>query len=183
MEERIDGKIRDFAYLMAFRDATSRRAFVKKDNESDKDFHERKQNAFDGLRKKADEYIFELMSNKKPNPVDYIINICETNADFTFGNAQKLINMYAKYMYMSAYGDSGKSLYFDKCDCPMDSKMIEKLGELCDEYNGENVYWSRLLFENNTVPEEYMNFQKKVRECCEKEKVLPIEFDFLHWDE
>ena len=61
---------------------------------------------------------------------------------FTFGNAQKLVNMTAKYMFLRAYGDNGERSKFEGCDCPMDGVMcrfIEKGYEHYEELKGGGV--------------------------------------------
>ncbi len=58
-----------------------------------------------------------------------IINDVESCNDFSFGNAQKLINMIDKYFYLRTYGtdktDEKKRFRF--CHCPVDGNMLEKV--------------------------------------------------------
>ena len=46
---------------------------------------------------------------------------------FTFGNAQKLINMTAKYYYISCCMNSAKRENFKYCHCPVDCLLLEKV--------------------------------------------------------
>lgn len=121
-----------------------------------------------------------------------------------FGNAQKLINMTAKYMFISAYQDSGKAKLFDQCHCPMDGIMVDKVtklaGRLVDEGEEglraslekfaykcprahdwaakDEARWSKLTLENR---KPYEGFQKVVRALAEREGLSPLELDFCVW--
>ncbi len=95
MKTYVDEKVFDFAYSMAFRDATLRKAFPKREGESDKEFHERKQRVKRNSKGTVRQYINEIFSVKQPRPKPYekICAVCDMGNGFTFGNAQKLVNM------------------------------------------------------------------------------------------
>ena len=144
----IDEKIFDFAYELAMRDATIRTAFrgttiyvlLAKDNS------DTKYKATDDDKKIADcaksavrRYIVKIFKNelktkdKHDNSfmeaVKEVINAFEGYKDkdssFSFGNAQKLINMTAKYMFMATYKRPKLRSKFKYCYCPMDGIMVE----------------------------------------------------------
>ena len=91
-------KIFEFVYLMAFRDATMRRAFPKKTEESEEEY-----NSFLKAKGPARKFIDKLLAGSDDiEPETYMLEICRVvkTYGFTFGNAQKLINMLSKYMYI-----------------------------------------------------------------------------------
>lgn len=126
------------------------------------------------------------------------------DSSFGFGNAQKLINMTVKYMFISAYQDSNKAKLFDQCHCPMDGIMVDKVaklaGRLVDEGEDglraslenfaykrprahdwaakDEVRWSKLTLENL---KPYEDFQEVVRALAEREGLSPLELDFCVW--
>lgn len=205
----IDDKIFNFAYIMAMRDATQQQAFpaankkllwekadetvvaysllkgyindILDKGKQEQDFYEVEKD----IEKAVNEFIKTngmKKATKKDEP--------ESNEDavFTFGNAQKLINMTAKYMFISAYQDSDKAKLFDQCHCPMDSVMIEKVASRAkgsaDVYadvklfKNSNVRWSRITSEKK---EPYEAFQRVVQCLAKEQKLSPLEFDFHVW--
>lgn len=185
MSIMVDEKIFSFAYKMAFRDATMRKAFPRLDGENSDDFSKRKYDVMDIAKQPVQEYIKKIFAGAHPNPLKTITTICErTNQlNFSFGNAQKLVNMTAKYMFISTYGDEKKRNLFSDCECPMDSVMIGILRKKCPKTSLKvNVSWSRLPWDKDNIPKEYKVFQDGIREMLEEGK-LPIEADYLYWDE
>lgn len=113
-----------------------------------------------------------------------------SNPKFRFGNAQKLINMLAKNMFLLVYQKEDLRNNFKKCHCPMDNVMIDivkrELRELGDkpsetlrtEYTRSGkLPWSRL----ETSAGQYDNFQKCIRYLAEKKGLSPIEYDYWMW--
>ncbi len=138
MDDTIQDTVFDFAYETAFRDATMRKAFPKYDD-NDELFHNRKENAKVDARKFVRDYIDAIFNDKNSDflVIGTINAVCEATEKykFTFGNAQKLVNMTAKYMYLSIYGMDGyeRERYREKfkyCHCPMDGRMIKNLREV-----------------------------------------------------
>lgn len=179
-----------FAFDMAFRDATLRKAFPKNEEEYGKNFQERKERVKNKSMEFVKKYIDDLFDKGPIDPKDTIISICNACRDdgFTFGNSQKLVNMTAKYMFLSTYGDKEKRLKFQKCHCPMDSVMVE-LVKKKDKTFKCDVGWSRLEYANGNVPKVYDEFQEVIKRLCGNEKIndeelniYPIEFDYLYWD-
>ena len=54
-------------------------------------------------------------------------NKSEKVVEFSYGNAQKLVNMTAKYIYIATYFNDDYKDKFEKCHCPMDSLIVESL--------------------------------------------------------
>lgn len=130
----IDDKIFNFAYIMAMRDATQQQAFpaankkllwekadvtvvayrllkgyindILDKDKQEQDFYEIEKD----IEKAVNEFI-KTNGIKKVTKQDEPESI--EDAVFTFGNAQKLINVTAKYMFISAYQDSDKAKLFD----------------------------------------------------------------------
>ena len=115
---------------------------------------------------------------------------------FSFGNAQKLINMTVKYFDITTYGNSEIRKNFIFCHCPMDKQMLERVW---DDEKWENkdiknvvtgyqnkttfiVSWSKLNF--GIDESRYNDFQEAVRYLCDKHNnIAPIEYDYKFWGE
>ena len=119
---------------------------------------------------------------------------------FTFGNTQKLINMSAKYMFITCYQNEGLRSAFESCHCPMDSIMvntvIDELERAYDNsfssderkeirgfmFRGWKGYlrssWSRM--ESSDV-NQYKFYQRAVQFLSGREGISPLEYDFLMW--
>ena len=181
----IDEKIFAFAYGMAFRDATLRKAFPKTENESDDTFHERKKRVFKDSKGKVKKYINDIFRKQYPDPLKVIEALCKNKNGFTFGNAQKLVNMTAKYMFLATYTYKSKKELFKNCHCPMDGVMMNKLSEILQEKEqiSHKEAWSRMSIIDGKIPEEYLYFQEKVGKYAESEGISPIEVDFCLWDD
>lgn len=122
------------------------------------------------------------------------------DGDFTFGNAQKLINMLCKYFYILVYDNFELRTRFIYCHCPMDSILLKKVWEKRDEWNEKvpnkiitekyfNKSWGNEDFEEensneNILPLRYRCFQEAVRALVEKadDIISSIEFDYKEWE-
>jgi len=124
------------------------------------------------------------------NQSDKQQNQTEERPKFTFGNSQKLINMTAKYMFISAYNNPGLRRKFAFCHCPMDAFMLKHVWYECINKIGKNYWkdkgytqsgdngflksWSRETKGLNhkeldkSEPKRYCDFQKAVQELIEK---------------
>ncbi len=203
--DELQKTIFDFAYGAALGDATGQKAFEGKKkplrhNEKAKDIAreyidgiirgitpdffkitEALEKSFEYYIKNNINYIkYETKDGKQPEPV------------FRFGNAQKLINMLAKNMFLLVYQDESLREKFKQCHCPMDNVMIdtvkrelaekgdEEAKHLLAEYKkSEKAAWSRIERGNF---EQYENFQKCVRYLASKENLSPIEYDYMMWE-
>ena len=89
-----------------------------------------------------------------------------------FGLAQKLVNMTYKYFY-AFYDYIDVKIDFSKCDCPIDSIVLEKIKE-------KDIAWSRL------DKKTYTSYQGVIEDLMKEEanrKDLGIgrmEYDFTH---
>lgn len=124
--------------------------------------------------------------------------VCDSIKGFRFGNAQKLINIMLKYVYIMTYPENSgvKKSYFKYCHCPMDTIMLEDAwenralwGEKCSvKYNRKDFLrsWSKEEFievdGEKTLPERYIIFQKSIAILAKKEgKRCPLEYDYYIW--
>ena len=201
--EDLQKTIFDFSYGGALGDAIGQRAF-----EGNKKPLRRHEDA----KKIARAYIDQLMAGEEPDfyktaealEASFQQYIRKHKADivyekdgkpsdpiFRFGNAQKLLNMLAKNMFLLAYRDESLRDKFVNCHCPMDNIMIdtvkkelkqlgdEKAKELLRAYNASGkAAWSRIEKENVT---QYECFQACVRYLAKQEGLSPIEYDYWMW--
>ncbi len=185
----IDKKIFNFAYTMAFRDATMRNAFPRKLDESDDSLHTRKDEIKAHSEELVRNYIDALIDFdvERPNPEEFIIDLCDgynTDRGFTFGNAQKLMNMTAKYMFLGTFRDDAEKAKFKKCHCPMDGVMIRKVKELLHPDGWDlSIPWSKMKYDGRDVPKVYADFQRYIKQIADEDSLIPLEVDFLYWDE
>ena len=117
-------------------------------------------------------------------------------SDFTFGNAQKLINMVVKHFYVIYYYCNGIRDRFKYCHCPMDSNMLKIVW---DDFNSRDISnvlsgytktkfngsWSKEDFDkcSGGIPERYRKYQEYIRKVCEQVGAIPIEYDYYMWGE
>lgn len=59
------------------------------------------------------------------------INNKAKNGKFTFGNAQKLINIMLKYFYITSYKNDVLKVKFRFCHCPMDQELLRAIWDKC----------------------------------------------------
>ena len=140
-------------------------------------------------KKKRDEE-----KNEETDPEKY-----KYKGTFTFGNAQKLINMTVKYFYITTFNkDKTEKVKFQYCHCPMDEQMLNivwknKIKAANSWYaygkDGFKYSWSNeeFLKDNKgklSLPKRYSEFQKAVRELVKNDKIatMPIEYDYVNWE-
>jgi len=122
-----------------------------------------------------------------------VCNAVNENAEndyFTFGNAQKLINMSAKYAYTICLADPTYRERFRFCHCPMDLGMLDKVwymhkGKFNEKRLGSHdsfcSSWSTETAEDQTFPDRYNKFQQAVKDIIANTEIYPIEFDYFEW--
>ena len=145
-QEIISSKIFDFIYMCAMRDAIIREAF-----KGEKTWIESVATAKVILRKYIDRVLnneFDSQRNHDNCFLEIANEICQAIneakpqngiATFSFGNAQKLINMTVKYMYGFCYQNPDLRGGFRYCHCPLDSIMLNKVWQRCEvHYGGSN---------------------------------------------
>ncbi len=195
----IDDKIFEFAFKMAFRDATLRRAFPRLKDEQIEDveyekskclkdvkYNKRKEKCRNASKSLVKDYIVKIFDTNNPIPdaLKTIEEVCKNTESymFTFGNAQKLVNMTAKYMFISTFEDEKKREGFRKCHCPMDRIIISKLSEeLKREYpciKWDKVSWSTISQDNHSIYDAFQEFINRKS----KTEGMPLEIDFMFWD-
>ena len=193
--------ILQFIYTSAMRDATLQRAFPYKKRNLEKldDFLE--------IKKELEKFIGFVLGRKIQSQKEYdeafnklakkICNEINNNFNqkdlFKFGNAQKLINMVMKQLYISCYNDPQKRKCFEFCHCPMDTQLMEVVWKKRDEENLESIKikkrdeffkaWSKIENTNtNQLPEDYDAFQQAIRKICKKMDIYPLEYDYINWN-
>lgn len=209
-QNTIEDEMFNFIYLFAMRDATMRGAFkgekkwvfkvvgaksaaksyvdnVLNGSFTDKANHDKVY--LDTARKVCDE-----INGYENKPIDSRI--------FTFGNAQKLINMTAKYYYATTYSNPDERVKFAYCHCPMDSIMLKKvwdnffhttpfqIGINVNELRRQKLggrtnflaSWGNEDFlHSDQYPERYLRFQNIIMEWSERAHCTPLEFDYYLW--
>ena len=207
-QEIISSKIFDFTYMCAMRDAIMRGAF-----KGEKTWVEHITPAKDSLRKYIDKVLnneFESQDNHNICFLETVNEVCKAINDakpqncvetFSFGNAQKLINMTVKYTYTFCYQNIDLRYRFRYCHCPLDSIMLNKVWKLCEKcYGGNNQRrenlgksdeftksWGNEGLENGNqpnlteLPKRYTLFQKAVKDLIGQGDIFPVEFDYMEW--
>lgn len=196
-------EIFNFVYDMAFRDATMRNAFPK-GKQSDANYKRIKMEIYKKSKSIIKAYIDDILDDKKmPDVYEYLekINKSCDNKRFSFGNAQKLLNMTAKYMYISCYANELIREKFKECHCPMDSYMIKHVYKMIkdksniDKYKPyekskgisewDSIAWSKIkwgVLDGKEGICVYKRFQEIIKELA-GEDCYPIEYDFINWKE
>lgn len=207
-QEKILDKIFDFIYGCALHDAVLQRAFIGKKAWIGE---------LKGPKKELRKYIEKVMNKEFENQDDHdnffiktANSICiEINKEkptdakdvFSFGNAQKLINMAAKHVYSFCFYDQGLREAFRYCHCPLDSIMVnevwDRYGKRFEKKARKERLHDRSFFckswgnegqEGNTqpvffeAPDRYKLFQDAIKELT-GEELYPLEFDYLVWKE
>ena len=204
-EEILKDKIFGFILGCAMHDATLQRAFKGKKQWIGKVVE---------VQEHLSAYIDKVLKNEFKNQKDHDYSflktantICKCINDkkpgdaqdsFSFGNAQKLINITVKHFYAFCYIQPDLRSCFRYCHCPMDSIM---LGKVCEKY--KEKFSSRICREDlgsdffdpwvseglvnggqeelNTFPDRYIKYQKAIKMLIDSNEVYPIEFDYLTW--
>ena len=105
---------------------------------------------------------------------------------FSFGNAQKLINMTVKYIYITLFRDKGNNREkFKYCHCPMDGLMLKNVwknkNSLKEIDLGNSEFYSNDWGKETINSKRYKIFQKAVRQLAKKSDCYPIEYDYMNW--
>lgn len=102
---------------------------------------------------------------------------------YTFGQAQKWVNMTMKYLMVLDYSPVFK--YIDYLHVPIDTIVIENaIDKGIIEPKDRNCYlpWSTRLYSNNDN-NNYVQFQSIIRQQVEGKHISPIEWEFGAWNE
>lgn len=196
----LDDRIFRFIYIEAMRDAVLQLAYKG----------EKKWLEEPAVMKAIKEYIEPLIDNVFDNKyslqeeydkdfLDITFNICDhinhkaNNKNFTFGNAQKLVNIMLKYFYIVSYKNDSLKKNFRFCHCPMDQQLLENIWNNRKKLDANSEFekrdeflksWGNEDFEVNkngeiAYPKRYMLFQQAVRRAGGDES--PIEYDYRQW--
>lgn len=214
-------KIFDFIYVIAMKDAVNQKAYNGErkwlwdvSKEEIKDIRVKLQSFIDdilngnfyakGTQNEYDKKFIELariicdevnkLEKERVNKEEKIKHV----GNFTFGNAQKLINMLCKYFYFLVYDNPELVKYFKFCHCPMDSILLKNVWEKKDEWINSldkdlneiltssffQKSWGTEEFEEDRqFPLRYNCFQKAVQKLVEDSNDMKncIEFDYRGW--
>lgn len=206
-QDEISTRIFDFVYGCAMHDAILQRAFIGK-----KDWVVKVEDAKDHLRKYIDCIInnnFHSQDEHDAHFIETANEICKTiNAKkpsvakdvFSFGNAQKLINIMVKHTYSFCYFTPELRDNFRYCHCPLDSIMLNEVWKRYKENVGEEK--RKITLKNNEFfcqawgnegqegdvqpevyefPERYLKYQIAIREIIGEGDLYPVEFDYIVW--
>lgn len=126
------------------------------------------------------------------------IELKNGNLGLTFGNAQKLLNMTMKYLYIICCTSDNQKTYrkrFSCCHVPMDSVMRDIVSthfpnELHKDENFDTVSWSQMKvkedvdkYDINGIPKVYRTFQEAINIMIGNNDCIPLEFDYINWKE
>ncbi len=208
-QEILANMVFEFIFGCAMRDAILQQAFKGK-----KDWVGKDKQAKIHLRKYIDK-LFENEFKTQQDHDDYFLKtanaICksinnhktkEATDSFSFGNAQKLINMTAKYLYIMCYSSPELRNRFRFCHCPLDSIMLKTVWKQYGERNGsairrqelnintvfcaswgdEDLNENGVQLEIKSFPARYAAFQKAVKELIGENNIYSIEYDYLYWN-
>ena len=198
-ETDMDDYIFDFVYSMAMTDATKRTdsaTFIESllENTDAK-----------GMVK---EHLRNILNNESEDVITVIENVANSlhnnENSFSFGNAQKLVNMTVKYFYIMVYNNRTDRSLFEEAHCPMDRIMkdivvkkykdaiendIEQKNRRIEYYSkadgSETKDWSSVAWSkiDNQNRELYCKFQVMVLYLCriDEEEIHPIDYDYKYY--
>lgn len=204
-EKVLTEKVFDFLYGCAMRDAIGQKAFQGKKDWVGKLSAPKPvlrayidkvlQNGFTS-QQEHDAYFLQ-MANKLCNLINSS-RPTEATGVFSFGNAQKLINMTAKHSYSLCYNNPGLREGFRFCHCPVDGIILETVWQRYENRFGKEEQlqkltadfrkpWGNEGTENGIQPEltafpqRYAAFQKAIYKLIGNGDIYPVEFDYLYW--
>lgn len=205
MNDKIDDRIFDFIYTAALRDATLQKSFFGKKKVLNENF-----NAKSIVRK----YINDIIDGKTVSfyetakllikSFEQFMTNEQLGGEFTFGNAQKLLNMAVKYVFSGTYFNRDFRKKFKECHCPIDNRIIstvlQKIKELKEKKELDTMpkkfadmvehikngflrtSWSKMRIVNERN-EQYDQLQYLIRQLALIEGLYPLEYDYVHWNE
>ena len=206
-QDEISARIFNFVYGCAMHDAILQRAFIGK-----KDWVAKVEKAKNHLRKYVDCVLNNVFDSQDEHDSFFITTaneICKAiNNDkpsfaedvFSFGNAQKLINITIKHTYSFCYLSPELRENFRYCHCPLDSIMLNEVWKRYEKSIGKDARkrilknseffcqaWGNEGQQGNfqpeiyEFPERYIKYQTAIREIIGEGNLYPIEFDYVVW--
>ena len=183
-ESSIDRAIFSFVYSAAMVDATRRTSCASNISRylGDEDNVKNAKNT-------VQRYCEMIINGKEVSVCELATEVEKSLSGFTFGNAQKLINMTMKYLFISCYDNPEKRIGIANCDAPMDSAMRDFVYRSYRLFMGEkpgfyiSKPWSNL--DGVKGQREYLAYQAAIEEIIlfKGLHIRRIEFDYLFWDE
>ena len=141
----------------------------------------------------ASKKVCDIINEKKPKDVE---------DRFSFGNAQKLLNITVKHIYAHTYSfnflnQTNIRENFSFCHCPMDSIMLShvwkkykekfnilerrnKLGERDDFLKSWGSEDFELINGERVLPKRYVQYQEAI-ERLKGVEIFSIEYDYITW--
>ncbi len=201
MEKFNDDNLFHFVYVCAMRDAVLQKAYVgekkwlwttetiQAENSVRKYIDHLLEIGFQS-QKEHDGYFMNVVL-EVCNIINEKITVDKKEGHFSFGNAQKLINITCKYFYITCYKYTDLRNNFKYCHCPMDSILLDYVWKIIK--NNQNMTsfefkksWGNEELKNDgdcnfELPDRYMLFQESIRYLASQKNIFPIEYDFLVW--
>lgn len=206
-EKELSTKVFNFIYGCSMHDAILQKAFKGK-----KDWVGKVEKPKPFLREYIDCILGNRFSSQDEHDKFFIEtanNICEAINEhrpddaedvFSFGNAQKLINIAAKHTYSVCYLNPLLRKNFRYCHCPMDSIMLGKVWGLYKETLDNKARRDKLISVESfckawgsegqvgdiqphicDFPERYLAFQDAIKDIIGDRDLYAIEFDYMVW--
>lgn len=197
----------EFVFVYAMRDAVMRGAFA-----GEKKWLENVYDAKNIVKQYIDKILSGTFTSKESHDNDFLetakkVCNCINNSPnkpkgckgtFTFGNAQKLINMTVKRFYLVYYIDKSYRDKFRFCHCPMDDILLKWVWEnYCSEENVPKIERNAALGRRNEfldswgkegfstsptkLPDRYKKFQATIKKWGDNRFYIPIEMDYCVW--
>ncbi len=216
MSNNVSDKIFNFVYIAAMKDAVSMGAYkgekkwlYTKTEENIKE--EKKKLVKDSVKKHVTEILGGKYYKLKQSDYDadflslanYIVEHINyiDQGEFTFGNAQKLINMTVKYCYIKYFNGNLQEArdIFEYCHCPLDQQMLKKVWDKQSSYLKQDTkgytktaflmsWGAEKVTTEERLPQRYLDYQDAVRRIIDEYKEEPkprnpIEYDYCMWNE
>ena len=194
----IQDKIFEFIYGAGLHDATAQRAYPchkgeEKQLKNNKEAVEIVKGYVDNIIKGTPDDFYDI-AMRLVNSFNMFEKTNGMKELFTFGNAQKLINITVKFMYIVSYNNVEMQQLFANCHCPLDRKMggfVKKELKKLRMYKSlprdivtiiDNNLWKKWDGTWSKVSvESYRQYQTVVMYLSKKEGVIPIEYDYIHF--
>lgn len=203
-QQLLDEKVMEFIYGCAMHDAILQRAFT-----GEKVWIGQVAPAKAVVKQYIDKVLTNQFNSQKEHDTAFIMaanDICDeinkakpldkNTGTFSFGNAQKLINIVVKHVYTFCYQNHELRNGFRFCHCPLDSIMLNEvwkrrdawkekvdigdLDDFCKPWGSEGTVGDtqpRL----DRFPLRYDIYQQAIRAIIGTGTMFPIEFDFVIW--
>jgi len=142
-----------------------------------------------------DEIIIEVFKSVKDtlsqinskNAIEYMYNLYGKDkiaCGLEYGKAQKIVNMYYKYLYTFCFNGASVIPYFNlretdfkNCDCPIDNYILDAMvaKKLLDGKERKKIVWSNM--DELTYNNLQQTILKFIKENANQYK-MPLDFDF-----